>query len=215
MGPAAQRVFSDLGIETIGAVRQLSFERLIELFGKTGERLWELAHGIDRRPVVPDRDAKSVSHETTFPSDIRDPEVLRSCLLGLAEQVACGLRRQQLCGRTVQLKLRFSDFHMITRAKTLLEPSNVTQEICDAAVELLNGGLSTSKLLVRLLGVGLSGLEPLRPRQKTLFADEVRERDTRLDAIRDQISERFGTSALQRGSGLLQSKSVEDTCEPG
>ncbi len=209
VGPSAQKVFTDLGIDTIKAVRQLSAERLTELFGRMGERLWELARGIDRRPVIPDRDAKSVSHETTFPSDIRDHEVLRGWLLELAEQVACRLRRQQLCGRTVQLKLRFSDFHTITRSKTLPEPSNVTQEICDVAVELLESGLSSSKLPVRLLGVGLSGLELARPRQKTLFADEERERDTRLDAIRDQISERFGASALRRASGILHAKMPE------
>jgi DNA polymerase-4 len=205
VGPAAQQVLTRLGIETIGQVRELSAEKLTELFGKTGERLWELAHGIDQRTVVADREAKSISHETTFATDISDHDVLRGCLLELAEQVACRLRRQQLRGRTVQLKVRFSDFHTITRALTLPEPSHLTQEVCDAAIGLLEDALSANRMPVRLLGVGLSGLEAQRPRQQMLFADEERERETRLDFIRDQIQERFGTTALQRGTGLQRS----------
>jgi DNA polymerase-4 len=214
VGPAAQQVFAQLGVKTIGQVRQMPVEQLTELFGKTGERLWELAHGIDDRAVVPDREAKSISHETTFAIDIGDREVLRGWLLELAEQVACRLRRQQLCGRTVQLKLRFSDFRTIMRAKTLPEPSNLTQEVCDTAIELLEDALGASRLPVRLLGVGLSGLELNRERQKSLFADDERERESRLDAIRDQIQGRFGSTALQRGSGLLHSTPSDSSDAP-
>ena len=202
VGPAAQQVFDRLGIQTIAQVRQVTVEQLTELFGALGTRLWELAHGIDPRAVVPDREAQSISHETTFPTDIGDREVLRGWLLELAEQVTCRLRRLQICGRTVQLKLRFSDFHTITRARTLPAPSHLTREVCDAAVMLLDDALRTSRLPVRLLGVGLSGLEPQAQRQPTLFDDEERERETRLDAIRDDIHARFGVAALQRGSRL-------------
>jgi DNA polymerase-4 len=205
VGPAAQQLFGRLGIEAIRHVRQMPVEQLTELFGKTGERIWELAHGIDHRAVVPDREAKSISHETTFATDIGDRETLRGWLLELAEQVTCRMRRQQICGRTVQLKVRFSDFLTVSRAKTLPGASNLTQEVCDAAVELLDDALAASRLPVRLLGVGLSGLERVRERQKSLFADDERERESRLDAIRDQIQGRFGSSALRRGSGLRDS----------
>jgi DNA polymerase-4 len=214
VGPTAQRVFNHLGIQTIAQVRQLTVEQITELFGATGTRLWDLARGIDRRAVVPDRDAKSISHETTFSTDIGDREVLRGWLLELAEQVTCRMRRQQICGRTVQLKVRFSDFHTITRAKTLPEPSHQTQEVSDAAVGLLMDALLASKLPVRLLGVGLSGLESQRKRQQTLFVDEERKREARLDTIRDQISARFGSSALQRGTGVQHSPSDGSTDEP-
>ncbi|MDZ4685304.1 MAG: DNA polymerase IV [Planctomycetaceae bacterium] len=205
-GPAAQQRFAGMRIETIREVRELSPEKLTELFGKTGERYWELARGIDRRPVVPDREAKSISHETTFATDIGDHDVLRGWLLDLAEQVTCRLRRQGISGRRVQLKLRFSDFHTITRARTLPAPSHLTQEVGRTAVELLEEGLATSRLPVRLVGVSMSGLEPARERQKSLFGDEERERASRLDAMRDQIRQRFGAAGLQRASGLRPAK---------
>src|SRR5204863_95939 len=88
-------------------------------------------------------------------------------------------------------------------AQTLPEATSISRVIWDAAAPLLDDGLAARSLPLRLLGVGLSGIEPLRARQKTLFADEERERDTRLDSVRDQIQERFGMSALKRGSGLL------------
>ena len=210
VGPAAEQVFARLGIGTIRQGRQLSVEKLTELFGKSGQRLWELARGIDQRAVVADREAKSISHETTFAIDIGDRDVLRGWLIELAEQVACRMRRQQICGRTVQVKVRFSDFQTITRARTLPEPSHRTQEICDAGVGLLEDALSGSRLPVRLLGVGLSGLETQPPQQQVLFADEARERDTRLDAIRDKIQGRFGAAALQRGSGLWHSTPADN-----
>uniref|UniRef100_A0A7C2K0Z1 DNA polymerase IV n=1 Tax=Schlesneria paludicola TaxID=360056 RepID=A0A7C2K0Z1_9PLAN len=206
VGAAAQRVLASLGIETICQMRNLSVQQLVEHFGKTGERFWELSRGIDSRPVISDREAKSISHETTFPEDIRERDVLRSCLFDLGEQVACRLRRQQLSGRTVQLKVRFSDFHTITRAVTLHEPSQLTSEICDAAAKLLDNALSTSRLPVRLLGVGLTGLKSSHTQQKMLFTDEERAREGRLDHVRDQIQQRFGTTALQRGNGLRHTR---------
>ena len=103
--------------------------------------LWELARGIDDRRVEPDREAKSVSHETTFAKDIDDLEVLRAWALELTEQVARRLRRHKLLGRTVQLKVRFSDFQTITRATTLPRPTNVTEEIWRATEEMLSNRL--------------------------------------------------------------------------
>jgi len=85
-------------------------ETLYDLFGSSGEHYWRLAHGIDERQVVPDREAKSISHETTFAEDIADGEVLQAWLTELAEQVARRQRRLALKGRTVELKVRFADF---------------------------------------------------------------------------------------------------------
>ena len=86
-------------------------------------------HGIDDRQVVPDREAKSISAETTFAEDISDTEVLREWLVGLVEQVARRLRRHEIRGRTIELKVRFADFKTITRMLTLAEPTNITQSV--------------------------------------------------------------------------------------
>ena len=203
VGRVTGKTLEQLGARTIGDVRRMPRETLQEHFGKSGEHLWQLAHGIDDRRVVPDREAKSISHETTFAVDIGDHEVLRAWLVELAEQVGRRLRRHDLHGRTVQIKVRFADFHTITRAKTLPEPTTITGEIWSTAAGLLESCLAEGHQPIRLLGVGVSGFGGSGQRQPSLFVDEDREKMNQLDQAADRIRERFGSSALNRASGLL------------
>lgn len=203
VGHVTGQVFEQLGVRTIKDVRQMGLDQLRLHFGNSGEHLWQLAQGIDNRRVIPDREAKSISHETTFAIDIDDREVLRAWLVELAEQVGWRLRRQNIRGRTVQLKIRFADFRTITRARTLAESTNTTGEIWRIAGELLDECLSAPHLRIRLLGVGLTNLHGVRQVQRTLFDAEDREKQVLLDQAADQIRERFGATLLQRGSGLL------------
>ena len=162
VGKQSSKVFQRLGIRTIGQLRQWPLDVLQARFGSSGEHLWNLAHGRDDRPVVPEREAKSISHETTFEHDISDMNVLRAWLVDLTDQVGCRLRRHGLRGRTVQLKVRFADFSLITRSCTLPEPTDITDELWRAADDLLCQRLPANHLPVRLLS-GLCGLLP-RPR---------------------------------------------------
>ena len=177
---------------------------------RSGEHLWQLAHGIDDRPVVPEREAKSISHETTFEHDIDDLEVLRAWLVDLTEQVGWRLRRHGLRGRTVQLKVRFADFSTITRSQTLPEPTDITHELWQAADEMLCQRLPAGHLPVRLLGMGVSGFDAPGVRQGLLFDQEERQKQADLDAATDQIRERFGSSALHRGASLPHQKKSPD-----
>ena len=152
--------------------------------------------------MVPERDAKSISHETTFERDIGDTAVLRAWLMDLVEQVGCRLRRHGLRGRTVHLKVRFADFSTITRSCTLPEPTNITDELWRAASEMLVHRLPARHLPVRLLGMGVSGLDDSGILQGTLFDAAERDRHSRLDAAADEIKDRFGAGALWRGSRL-------------
>ncbi len=204
VGRVTGKVFERLRVATIGDVRALTLEVLQQHFGEHGKHLWELSRGIDNRQVIPDREAKSVSHETTFAADIADMEVLRAWALELTEQVGRRLRRHNLRGRTVHLKVRFSDFQTITRAKTLPNPTNVTQEIWRAADELLSNRLSVGHLPVRLIGLGVSGFDNSKKEsQRLLFDDEEHDAQAELDKTADQIRERFGASSLNRASSLL------------
>jgi DNA polymerase-4 len=208
VGRVTGDAMEQLGIRTIAQVRATSLDILKEHFGASGEHLWQLAHGIDDRRVVPDREAKSVSHETTFAEDIDDPDVLRAWLVELAEQVACRLRRHSLRGRTVQLKIRFADFRTITRSKTVAQPTNITDEIGRTAVELLENCAAARGQQIRLVGVGVAGFEATgfegpQKVQQSLFADEERDKQSQLDQATDRIRERFGSAALHRASGLL------------
>lgn len=203
VGRVTSQQFDRLGISTIGDLRKLEVDFLKSKFGEQGEHFWKLARGIDDRRVVPDREAKSISNETTFASDIEEPEILRAWLRELTDHVGRRCRRHRLRGRTVNVKIRFADFHTITRALTLDHPTFATEEIWTVAAELLVKGLTTRRQGVRLLGVGMSHFENPEQVQQQLFTDEIDERQQQLDATADQINAKFGTAALSRASGLL------------
>lgn len=199
VGKVTGRMFDQLGIRTIGHLRQLSLAALNDLFGSSGEHYWQLSRGIDDRRVIPDREAKSISHETTFSHDIDDVEILHAWLVELAEQVARRVRRHEIKARTVEIKVRFADFRTINRSTTLAEPTNITQELLAAGSQLLKTRLPPRHLPVRLLGFGVSGFDASGVSQGQLFGEEERLRQRELDVVADKIAERFGKAAIRRG----------------
>lgn len=203
VGRMTNSAFDAMGIRTIADVRRIGRERLRQRFGQHGDHFWNLAQGIDDRRVVPDREAKSISHETTFPADISDRDSLRAWLLELSEHVGRRLRRHHKRGRTVQIKVRFADFRTITRVTTLPEPTNTTHDLWNAAAELLDHALPPQSPGVRLIGVGVSRFESGDRVQRTLFHDPEQQKLRQLDAAADAIRAKFGAAALNRGSGLL------------
>jgi DNA polymerase-4 len=202
VGRVMQDAFERLGVHTIFDVRSMAVETLQRHFGDHGSHLWELSRGIDQRRVIPDREAKSISHETTFAEDISEMEVLRAWIVELTDQVARRLRRSDLYGRTVQLKVRFSDFKTITRSTTLPRATNSTQQIWQATNEMLSNRLPAGHLAVRLLGVGVTGFQSSKLNQLSLFSDDSHEAQSSLDVASDEIRERFGSKSIGRASGL-------------
>ncbi len=204
VGKVTRKTFDRIGIHTIGQLRELSPERLQETFGRSGAHFWKLARGIDDRKVVADRETKSISHETTFPKDVTDMDVLKAWLLELTEQVACRLRKHELHGKTVQLKVRYSNFDTFTRSKSLTPPTDATNSLWAVASELLTKQLPDRPLVVRLLGMGVSNFQKPTAVQQSLFADEDDDveipRDSKLDTVADQIRSRFGSTSLRRAS---------------
>ncbi|HEX3313537.1 MAG TPA: DNA polymerase IV, partial [Gemmataceae bacterium] len=168
VGKVTRGVFERLAVRTIGELRHLPEALLHQVFGSSGEHYLRLAHGLDDRRVVPDRNAKSISHETTFPKDIRDRDLLRTCLAELVEQVARRLRRHGRRCRTIELKIRFSNFQTVTRSATLAEATDITQELLQRGADLLTDNLPARPAPIRLLGFGVHGLEQ-EVVQPTLF----------------------------------------------
>jgi DNA polymerase-4 len=201
VGKVATRRLGEHGVTRIGELRVKSQGWLQHLFGKQGEHVWRLAHGIDERPVISDNETKSISHETTFERDITERDTLRAWLSELTEQVGVRLRRYGLYGRTVHVKIRFADFKTITRAHTMTAPSNITRELWQVAARLLEDNLPARNPGVRLLGVGVSGFDH-EPLQGLLFAQVARDRQLRLDTISDDVKRRFGATALRRALDL-------------
>ena len=169
VGKQGSKVFQRLGIRTIGQLRQCPVETLKDRFDSQGEHLWRLAHGIDDDPVVPEREAKSISHETTFAQDITDRLVLRTWLSQLTDQVARRLRRHGYFAQVVHVKVRFDDFRTITRSHKLAEPTNVTDELWQVACDIFTTRLPAAGRPVRLIGMGVSRIAPLQAQQGLLF----------------------------------------------
>ena len=207
VGKATGKELDRLGIKRIEQLRQQSEVVLADRFGKFGSHLWRLANGMDDRPVVSDSEAKSISNETTFDSDINNRDTLRAWLLELTEQVCWRLRQHELYGRTVQIKLRFADFSTITRSHTLVEATHQTKQVWQAVLKLFEHAMQTESRSLRLVGVGVSSLkdEAHRPHIQTdMFEQSDDMRQTQLDEVSDAIKSRFGSSGIRRGSGFKQ-----------
>ncbi len=198
VGKAGERQLQQLGITTIKQLREYPEDSLEYKFGAWGKHIWRLANGLDDRAVVTDGEAKSISHETTFSEDLKDREVLTAVLLDLTEQVAIRLRKHHRLAHTIQLKVRFADFQTITRARTLQTNTNISSEIWQTAHSLLVAVLNEQADPIRLLGIGVTGLEQLHAEQTDLF-DQARVKQRELDNITDQINERFGSRVVHRG----------------
>jgi DNA polymerase-4 len=202
VGAKGERRLHALGIRTVGELAALPERLLADHLGEVGRHVWRLAHGLDDRPVVPDRQAKSISTETTFAHDVGDREVLRQWLLELVEHLAWRLRQHGFRARAVELKVRSSDFRTKARSRALAEPTNRTDVLWRAAAELLEPSLLRELLPVRLLGVGASRLTRDAAVQGDLFDGGAGERQTALDEAVDAIRGEFGNTAIRRGSLL-------------
>jgi DNA polymerase-4 len=201
VGAKAEGRLHALGVRTVGQLAALPEKALVGHFGELGRHLWRLARGEDGRAVVPDAAAKSVSTETTFARDIGDREALRSWLLGLTDHLAGRLRHAGLRARTVEVKVRSSDFRTRQRAQALGQATNATDVLWQAARRLLDRGLTDDVLPVRLLGVGASRLTREGVVQGDLF-DGGRRKQEALDQTIDAIRGQFGGAAIRRGSLL-------------
>ena len=200
VGKATHQVFARLGVQTIGQVRQLPEAVMQDYFGKHGLHLWQLSQGIDARRVVSERQAKSISNETTFAQDISDPNALHACLMELTEQVASRLRHAELLGRTVHLKLRFADFKTLSRSLSLEKPTQTTEVLWQTVLRLF----SQCQLVqpVRLLGMGVSnlGTENQRLQEQVELFTSIDPRQQQLDELADTINNRFGKATLHRAT---------------
>jgi len=208
-GIKAQERFRRLGVRTIGEVADLGVDRLVSAFGESmGRRFYELALGRDARTVVPGRTRKSLGKEVTFSEDISDREVVEQTLLRLCDRVARGLRKRELAGATVTLKLRWEGFETVTRQKTLDRPANTTERLWPIARSLFRKA-DRPQRRVRLVGVSLSGLSQGAASQLGLFEAEETPVDSRVAKAVDALADRFGEGSVTRAALLDDKRKVE------
>jgi DNA polymerase-4 len=205
-----------VGEKTAGKLHRLGMHHVLDLaqsepsflkrhFGVMGLRLHELAWARDERPVVPETEAKSVSHEITFAKNQRAVEILQGVLMGLCEQTARRLRQSNLVGRTVNLKLRYGDFATIMRQDALGHPSDDAGEIYAVASRLLESERATDERSVRLIGVGVTGLLRRAQLNLDLFTGTGAAPSPRTEALHeavDALERRFGEGKVTRARSL-------------
>jgi DNA polymerase-4 len=193
VGPKTEARLKLLGIKTIGDLARCEAGYLERKLGASGAHLAALSHGVDPRPVVPDREAKSVGAEETFNEDLEGAETLRPHLHAQALRVGRRLRRAGLRARGVQLKLKLADFTLVTRQATFEASTDDGQTLYRAVSELLDRNLPAQA--VRLTGVSAQSLEATHPVQTSLLAPPPTPRDV-LNRTLDAINTRFGTGAV-------------------
>ena len=198
VGRVMADALSGLGIITIGQLQAMPRQVLVRRFGQHGAELHDLAFGRDDRSVEPYTAPKSMGAEETFESDCRDPARLAAVLRGQAERVARELRADGLAAARLTLKLRFTDFHTITRAVTA-EPTQDGLELYRRAHTLL--AREAVDQPVRLIGLSASSLGPAGAGQLSLL-DPAALRRERLARVVDGLAERFGDDVVRPASLL-------------
>jgi len=214
VGPKTAEKLSEIGIATIGSLAKTPPATLEILFGRHGPDLRRRALGIDNRPIETEHDIKSISNEVTFATDVANEIELLRTLRALSEKVGGRLRKANLAGTTIQIKLRWSDFTTITRQKTLPSATNLDQEIYQTAVSLFRENWQKGKP-VRLIGVGVNGLGP-PVHQLGLWDDDHQKEADLLHAV-DNLRERFGGEIIKRARQISnpdqKNKSDQETTD--
>lgn len=167
IGPKSAKKLNNIGIYTVKDLMELSEEFLIDLFGKSGREIYHRIRGIDNRKIEVDRERKSLGTETTFSQDTKDKKILKEYLYGFAEEISLGLQQKELYGRTVTLKIKYDNFRVITRSRTLIEEINSKDLIYEMGEILLDE--IELKQKVRLIGLTVSNLSPSGMEQLSIF----------------------------------------------
>lgn len=199
VGKKSANFLKEHGIDTIGKLKKLSNNELNSLFGKMGQQLYNLARGIDNRPVEITNEVKSISHEETFAKDETEHRLIYASLMEMSAKVAHRLRNKKMEGYTVFIKVRYGNFTTLTRRVTLSNSTASTDTIYKTGRRLLNKENLLNKP-VRLLGIGVSNLDKSQKKQLSLFDDKIKEDN--LNKTINGIKNRFGEKSLLRARNL-------------
>src|SRR5665647_3332908 len=211
VGDRTEEVLQRLGLRTVADIAHTPVDTLRRALGdNAGPALYALAWGHDSRPVMPIRRERSIGADETFSFDVDDPAYIHRELLKLSDRTAARVRAAGMVGRTISIKVRFSDFTTITRSKTLRDPTDVSRDIYATARALFDTlGLQRARL--RLVGVRMEGLMDCdqAPIQGLLDEPEHGWRDA--DRAVDRASARFGAGAVRPASLVEGERSATAT----
>lgn len=203
VGEKTGQFLMDMGIHTVRTLRLMPIEMLQAAFGKNGTGLWKRANGIDHSPVVPYSERKSISTEMTFESDSIDVKMMKSIMTAMVEKITFQLRKEQKLTSCIAVKIRYSNFENVSIQRKIAYTSS-DKTLISQALELFDK-LYTKRLLIRLIGVRLSGLV-YGNYQINLFEDTIE--DIRLHTAMDRMKVKYGAKAVIRAVTLDASHRV-------
>ena len=214
VGPRTEKILKTGGFHLMRHIQALPDERsLIPIVGNQARRIWELANGIDDRPVETDRKIQSIGAEETYEEDLTDGSTIELEFRYFANRLSKRLRKRNLLGHTVSIKVRYDDFTTVSRQKRLDTPSDHEHVFFETALLLWNKLMQdkTSKQLngvtfmdppgpIRLLGLTVSGLDEEVPMQDSLFESPKNETENKLAGVLDSLESKFGETAVMSGA---------------
>lgn len=210
VGPRTEKILKTGGFHLMRHIQALPDESsLISLVGNQARRIWELANGIDDRPVETDRKIQSIGAEETYEEDLTDGSAIELEFRYFANRLSKRLRKRNLLGHTVSIKVRYDDFTTVSRQKRLDTPSDHEHVFFETALLLWNKLMQdkTSGLTfmdppgpIRLLGLTVSGLDEEVPMQDSLFESPKNETENKLAGVLDSLESKFGETAVMSGA---------------
>jgi len=220
IGKSTAKKLKNVGIATLGDLSKAQEQDIRHILGGSTRRMIDRASGIDQSEIVVESETKSISNEHTFDVDTADKEILCSELTTLSEKVGWRLRKEHLSGRTITVKVKFSDFTTKTISKTISNPLDDEVVISDIAKNLLIDSDSLERS-VRLLGVGVSNFtgneiqlsfDDFLPTEE----DMLRKNTGREQLVKgmDEIREKYGYASIGSGTRLLMAKQDPEKADP-
>ncbi len=197
VGKAFNATLEADGIRTIGQLQTMEENQLMRRYGSMGQRLYRLSRGIDEREVHPNEAAKSVSAETTFFDDISSHDELVSILRRLSEKVSARLKKHEIAGHTVVLKMKTADFKSRTRNRRLEDPTQLADRIFRTGLTLMERETDGTKF--RLIGIGVTDLSDPALADPPDLVDRQSGRRAAAEAAMDKLRNKFGKAAVETG----------------
>ncbi|SDE33862.1 DNA polymerase IV [Kordiimonas lacus] len=204
IGAKSAKALEKDGLSQISQLQEMEESTLIRRYGETGQRLYRLSRGIDTRRVSPESETKSVSSERTLDKDLADYDALEEKLWGLCENVSADLKRKELAGVTITLKLKTSMHRIITRSRTISGATQLAGTIFEIGQQLLRPLADGSPY--RLIGIGVSHFRPLTEADQPDLIEPARTKRQTAEKAMDALRGKFGTAAIVKGRSSLPAK---------
>jgi DNA polymerase-4 len=188
------------GLTTLGQIQAMAERDLAARYGKLGAHLWHLARGQDSRIVDPEGETKSVSAETTFDVDIADLEALKRELWPLCEKVSERLKRAELAGGNVHLKLKTAAFRIVSRQMALPAPTQLAETLFRCGRTLLEK--EATGIPYRLIGIGVGDIQEAADADPMDLADPGAAQRRKVEAAIDAVRAKLGKDSIGKGRGI-------------